>query len=429
MGTLHRLDGGLRVVVERVPHRRSVGLGLWVAVGSRYEGPGLQGAAHMVEHVAFKGTRRLRSALDIAVAIEQVGGDCNAETGKELTGYLAKVPRDHWLRGLEVLWELATAPLLRQRDVTSERRVVLEELAEALDTPSDHVHDLLAETLWPEHPLGRCELGTAESLAGLGQAELRAFVRDRYVPAAMVLSVAGDLEVREVIDAVAERARRCATPAPGAAEPPSFEPAAAPAAGPAVQLKQRDTEETQLCLGLRTVARGHPDRPALEIVRLLLGEGMSSRLFQEVRERRGLAYTVTVDEWSFYDAGALEVYAGVAPRKARACLRTVLREMARLASEPPPAREIADAVEKGLGYLALRLEDTEELSDWLARGVLLEGGKVRSFDALAARLRAVTPDDVARVARAYLTDDRLCLAVIGPHRSAAPFREALTFGR
>lgn len=424
MATLHRLDGGLHVVIERVPHRRSVGLGLWVAAGSRHEGPGLQGAAHLVEHVAFKGTRRLRSALDIAVAIERVGGDLNAETGKELTGYVAKVPREHWLRGLEVLWELATAPLLRQRDVASERRVVLEELADALDTPSDHVHDLLAETLWPDHPLGRCELGTAESLAGLGQAALRAFVRDRYVPAAMVLSVAGDLEAAEVTDAAALLR---ATPAPGPDEPPGFEPTPAPVPGPVVRLQRRDTEETQLCLGLRTVARGHPDRAALEVVRLLLGEGMSSRLFQEVRERRGLAYTVTVDGWSFHDAGALEVYAGVAPRQARACLRTVLREMARLAAEPTSAQEVAEAVEKGLGYLALRLEDTEELSDWLARGVLLEG-RVRSFEELAARLRAVTSDDVRRVARAYLTDDRLCLAVIGPHRSAAPFREALTFG-
>jgi predicted Zn-dependent peptidase len=416
------------VVVERVPHRRSVGLGLWVAVGSRHEGPGLQGAAHMIEHVAFKGTRRLRTALDIAVAIEQVGGDLNAETGKELTGYLAKVPREHWLRGLDVLWELATAPLLRQRDVTSERRVVLEELADALDTPSDHVHDLLAEALWPDHPLGRCELGTAESLAGLGQAQLRAFLRDRYTPGAMVLSVAGDLEASEVVDAAGERARRWATPAPGTIEPPGVEPVAAPVAGPTVRLERRDTEETQLCLGLRTVARDHPDRAALEIVRLLLGEGMSSRLFQEVRERRGLAYTVTVDGLSFRDAGALEIYAGVAPRKARACLRTLLRELARLAEEPTPAREIADAVEKGLGYLALRLEDTEELSDWLARGVLLEG-RVRRFEELALRLRAVVPDDVRRVARAYLTDDRLCLAVIGPHRSAAPFREALRFDR
>jgi zinc protease len=137
---------------------------------------------------------------------------------------------------------------------------------------------------------------------------------------------------------------------------------------------------------------------------------------------------VAVDEWSFHDAGALEVYAGTAPRNARACLRTVLREMARLAAEPPPPGELSDAVEKGLGYLALRLEDTEELSDWIGRGVLLEG-RVRGFDELAARLRAVTAEDVLRVARAYLTDDRLCLAAIGPHRKAEAFREELTFDR
>jgi len=402
------LASGLRVVTERVPGARSTAAGVWVGVGARDEPAELAGVSHFLEHLLFKGTDE-RSARSIAEAIDRVGGEMNAFTTKEYTAYYTRLPAAHLHLGLGILGDVCSAPALREADIESERQVILEELLMDDDSPEDRVHTLLFESLFPRHALGRETAGTKQTVAAITPDDVRAFFCRWYRPATTVVSVAGPVDH----DAVVAEVERRFPSAAGGERPERTAP------GGQVKplaVSRRSTEQAHLALGFRGVGREDPDREALDVVNHVLGGGMSSRLFEEIREKRGLAYSVYSSPSSYADAGALTVYAGTAPRQADAVLDLVETELVRLHDDGLSDEDLDVA----RGYLAgsylMSLEDT---SSRMARlgGLLTTIGYLRSVEEQVARWESVTHDDVLRVIERVLYGPRT-LAVVGPLKRA-----------
>jgi predicted Zn-dependent peptidase len=403
------LPSGLRVVSERVPTALSVAAGVWVGVGARDEPDELSGVSHFLEHLLFKGTEE-RSARDIAFAVDRVGGDMNAFTAKEYTAYYCRVPAEHLSLAVELLGEVLTAPALRDSDVENERQVILEELAMDDDLPEDVAHRLLAEAMFPAHPLGRETAGTAATVQTITGDDVRAFFGRWYRPAAMVVAVAGPVDHDAV---VAEVERRFA--GPGEGDRPERSAPTAPAQGLVVD--RRRTEQAQLAMGFRGVSRHDPDREALDVLNHVLGGGLSSRLFEEIREQRGLAYAVGSSTASYADAGALTIYAGTGPSHVGDVLGLIAVELAKLGDDGITEEELDVARGYLTGAYVLGLEDTGSRMARLG-ALLTVTGQVRTVEDQVSRWRRVSRDDVARAAERVLDQPR-SLAVVGPVSAAA----------
>jgi predicted Zn-dependent peptidase len=396
-------------VSEQMPGVRSVAFGIWVGVGSRDERRSLAGTSHFLEHLLFKGTER-RDALEIAAVIDAVGGELNAYTAKEHTCYYARVLDEDLPLAVDVVVDMVTSSLLRSDDVDSERSVVLEEIAMHDDDPSDAVHDAFAAALHGDAPLGRPVIGSVESIRALSRTSVAGYYRRRYTPASMVVAAAGSVEHGPLLDLVraafAERLSGDAAPAPPRAA------GRAPASYSAVVCRARPTEQANVVLGTTGLRRGDPRRFALGVLNGALGEGMSSRLFQEIREKRGLAYSVYSYVCSHADTGEFGVYAGCAPGHVDEVLALVRAELDRAARGGVTDDEVRRSQGAKRGSLVLGLEDTESRMTRLGKGELLHG-ELLSTDEVLARIDAVTPDDVRAVAADVLTRP-LSLGVIGP---------------
>jgi predicted Zn-dependent peptidase len=402
-----RLPAGLRVVTEAVPGAASVALGFYIGTGSRDEPTELAGASHFLEHLLFKGTEA-RGARALAEAVDAVGGDLNAYTAHEHTAFHARLPAAELALGLDVLSEVVWEPALRPADVDSERAVILEELAMEEDTPDDRVLTLLAEALFPDHPLGREVLGTRASIEAIGRDDVAAFHRRWYRPANVVVAVAGAVEHEEVVEGVRARLRG----ADGGEVPERTPPATG--ARPRAVLRRR-AEQAHLALGVRGLSREDPDRYALAVANQILGGGTASRLFQSVREERGLAYSVHSWVDAHVDAGALVAYAGTAVEhlgEVLALLDAGLRDLTEGVTD--------DEVRVAAGYLAgstvLALEDPGSRMARIGE-LQLTTGSVPPVDRALAGYRAVTPDDVVRVARRVLGGVEPTVAVLAPGRA------------
>lgn len=398
------LDSGLLLVTESMPGVRSLSVGCWIGTGSRDETATQAGISHLLEHLLFKGTPQ-RSARDIAEAIDAVGGDMNAYTTKEYTTfYVRTLARDADL-ALDVLSEILRDPALRPDEVDAERQVVLEELLMHLDEPADLVQEREAAALFPGHPLGKEVLGDPEVVAAVTVEELRAFFDHHYRPGNMVLSAAGELEHEEL---AAELERRFAGWSGGSRpvrEPPVESPTP-------VDLLERDTEQAHLVVGVRAVERRSPQRFALDLVNHTLGGGVSSRLFQKIREERGLAYSVTSERSAYDDAGALTVSVGTAPEHAPEVLELVRAELDAVTAGGITERELEVAKGSLSAELLLSLEDSGARMSRIGGSQLLHG-EVLPVDEVLARIAAVTLDDAAGVAERVLGGQR-ALAVVGP---------------
>jgi predicted Zn-dependent peptidase len=413
-GTVRRtvLPNGLRILTEATPAMRSVSFGVWVAVGSRDEDAERAGVSHFLEHLLFKGTSR-RAAMDIAAEIEAVGGDTNAFTAKEYTCYYARVLDADAPLAVDVVCDLLTDSLISAGDVETERAVILEEIAMNDDEPSDEVHDLFAGAVYGAHPLGRPISGSVASISALSREQIYSFYRDRYTPDSLVVAAAGNLAHDRVVELVAaafERAGRSAPPA----EPAPPRPAEATVAVRArqVAVRSKDTEQAHLVLGCRGVSRLDDRRFALGVLNNVLGGGMSSRLFQQIREQRGLAYSVYSYSSQYADTGLFAVYAGCAPGKVDEVLALTREELARVAAEGLSAAEVARGKGMLKGSLVLGLEDTGSRMSRLGKGELLYHDML-SVDELLARVDAVTVEDVHAIG-AELLSEPMSLAVIGP---------------
>ncbi len=406
------LPNGLRILVAEMPETRSVSMAVYVGVGSRVESKVDAGTSHFLEHMVFKGTAKRPTAADISQEIESRGGVVNASTDKEVTVFWSRVVARHYLVALDVIADMIRAPTLRAADVESERRVIVEELRMYRDQPQDRVHTLVDELLYPRHPLGWEVAGREQVVLAMSADDLRAFMDRGYAPARTVVALAGPLDADEAIAAV-EAALGGLAPR----EPPRMVPA--PKAGkPRAKLLGKRAEQTNLCVGWRTVQTDHPDKFAVDMLNAVLGEGMSSRLFLELREKRGLAYDVHSYDANYVDAGHLVVYAGFAPQNGAEVLATVLREIERMRAEPVPDSEIERVRDFAKGRLELRLEDTRGVSAWLA-GQELFLGRVRTVDEVCAIIDGITPADIQRVAREYLRPELAYIAAIGPRSSLA----------
>jgi predicted Zn-dependent peptidase len=404
-----QLPSGLRVVTERVPGALSVAAGVWVGVGSRDEPDELAGVSHFLEHLLFKGTEE-RTARDLATVIDRVGGDMNAFTTKEYTAYYCRVPAERIALAAEVLGEVLTKPALRDADIENERQVILEELAMDDDLPEDVAHRLLAEALFPEHPLGREAAGTAVSVETIAADDIRAFFGEWYRPANMVFAAAGRVE-HDVVVAEAERHFAAA----GGGPVPSRTPPAAPPQRLAVD--RRRTEQAQVALGFRALSRDDPQREALDVMNHVLGGGLSSRLFEEIREQRGLAYSVGSGTSAYADTGALTLYAGTSPSQVGEVLQLVDVELEKLATDGITPEELEVAVGYLTGAYVLGLEDTGSRMARLG-ALLTTTGTIRPVEEQLARWRCVTRDQVAEVVERVLGQPR-SMAVVGPVSLAA----------
>ena len=416
------LDNGLRVLTVTIPHFQSVSLGFFLDVGSRCEGEALAGASHFIEHMVFKGTRRRPTALQIAQAIEGKGGVFNANTGREMTLYWAKVAAPNLPEALDVLSDMFLDATFDPVELEKERAVIAEEINYALDMP-DSLVDILANQLqWPGHPLGRDIAGTRESLGGLGRDQLLAYMAEHYRPGQTVLGLAGQVNHADVV-AWAQANLAAWAPGPNV----GYEPAPARPSGGGLRVEFKDTEQAHLNLSFAGLSYHNPDRFALRLLNVILGDGMMSRLFQEVRERLGLAYGIDSYAIELKDAGAVGIYAGVATDKAEETISAVLGQLDRLRQEPVPDDELRRAVEFTRGRLALSLEDSFAVAAWYARQELSDR-EVLSPEAVVSSFEAVQSADIQRLAQMLFRRERLNLAIVGPFSDNGDrFRPLLSF--
>ncbi len=400
-----RLPSGLRVLTESMPELRSVAIGFWVGTGAVDEPDELLGASHFLEHLLFKGTET-RSASEIAHAIESVGGDMNAFTTQEYTAFYVRVPDDHLEVAVDMLSSVVWGPAFRPDEVDSERQVILEEIRMRDDTPDDIVHELFAEALYPKHPLGRSVLGTRDTITAASRDGIAAYHATHYRPSNVVVAAAGNLEHQHVVDLI--------TAGVGVEEgtrPPRVDPSFAPPE--LVVSEHRPTEQAHLVLGVRALARDDPDRYALSVVNQALGGGMSSRLFQEVREKRGLAYSVYSYRVAFDGTGAVGIYTGTSPERAHETLAVVRGELDRLVADGLPEHELAAAKGHLKGSTALALETSSSRMHRLGRSELTTD-EVPSVDDLVAEIEAVTVEDADRVIQRVFAAAPRVLAIVGP---------------
>lgn len=412
------LPNGLRILTSTMPHTYSVALSLYVGTGSRYEQDEEAGVSHFLEHMLFKGTEKRRTAKEIAEAIDGVGGVLNGGTDREYTIYYVKVARPHRELGLDVLLELVRHPLIEASEVEKERQVVLEELAMVADNPPQIVDLLLDSIMWPENPLGRDVAGTPESVGGIGRESMLNYLQEQYRPNNIVISVAGNIEHSEVVDQVTASLADWER-----GDTATFFPAPS-TNGTRCAVRYKKTEQAHISIAMPALPLNHPDRHALSFLSAILGEGMSSRLFMELREKRGLVYDIHTYVSQFVDTGAFHVYTGVDPKNATEALKVVFAELALLENDGPTADELTKARELSKGRLLLRMEDTRSVSGWIGGQELLLG-RVRSVDDAVAEMDAVTIDDLRRVSREYIVPAKMHLAVVGPYRTDKRFAPLL----
>src|SRR2546426_1313639 len=398
------LPNGLVVITEPMDHVRTVALGVWIAAGSRCEEAAHNGISHFIEHILFKGTTT-RSALAIAEEMDAIGGQLNAFTDKEHTCYYLRVLSDHLEEGMAILADMLLHPAIDPEAMERERQVLAEEIKSYEDAPDDLVHDVFAETLWPGHPLGRPISGSLASLAAIGRDDLRGYISTRYRPDAVLVTAAGLLthdRVVALVDGVLGGWKGRATPCVHL--PPTPHRATAS--------RTKEIEQVHLCLGVPGLRQARPDRYVLAVLDSALGSGMSSRLFQEIREERGLAYAISSYQAAYDDVGAFAVYAATSPQAAREVVRLTLDGLTR-ARAGLTSEEVARAKESLKGNLMLALETPGSRMSKLARSEQYFGRQI-TLDEILGDVDAVRGEDVRRVAEELLVLDRLVLSMIGP---------------
>jgi predicted Zn-dependent peptidase len=415
------LENGLRIITSPMPEMRSVTIGLFLAVGSRFEKPKESGVSHFIEHMLFKGSSKYPTSKDISGTIEGIGGVLNAATDKELTVYWAKVAGSQFALAFDVLVDMILAPKFDTTEVEKERKVIIEELGMYMDSPHDWVHVLVDEVMWPNHPLGWDVGGTKDSVSGITRRSMVGYMARSYGPENLVISVAGDVKHQLVLSEArklfASWERKTL---------PSYKPAPSHNGSSPLRIEYKATEQANVCIAGPALSRNHPDRFKLALLNVIFGEGMTSRLFMEIREKLGLAYDVHSYINHFADAGALVVYAGVDPSKTDKTIGAIIHEIDRLRQEPVTAEELHHAREYYKGRMVLRLEDTRAVAGWHGGQELLND-KIMEVDDVIAIIDRITPAELHDLAQTIFTKDWLHLAAVGPFKSESRFQKLLRF--
>jgi predicted Zn-dependent peptidase len=403
-----------------MPHTQSISMVICVGAGSRYESDELAGVSHFIEHLPFKGTESWPTARAVSEAIEGVGGVMNASTDREMTVFWCKVARLHYKTAFAVLMDMVLNSRLDPEEVEKEREVIQEELRMTYDQPSYRVDLLIDEAMWPDQAMGRDVGGTLETVADIQQKDIREYMHQQYNPANTVVAVAGNVTHEEVVGMLAETTRDWKP-----LESLDWELATDNVEGPLVKVERRHSDQTHLCLGVPGLSLTHPDRYAFNLMNTILGDGMSSRLFLNLREEQGLAYDVHSSSSNYRDTGALVVYCGVEPSKTNDAVKTIVKEFQGM-HQAPSEQELNKAREYSKGRLLLRMEDTRAVASWLGAQELLQDS-VRTPEEVVESLDAVTPADIARVAKNFLNDDKMRLAVVGPRGGVKALTGMLRF--
>jgi len=412
------LDNGLRIVSSTMSHTRSVSIYFFIGVGSRYETEAQAGISHFIEHLLFKGTAKRATSKEISAAIEGVGGILNGGTDKELTLYWSKVAQLHFPLALDVLVDLLLHARFDSEDIERERQVIIEEIHMTKDSPSHQVHLLIDELLWPGHPLGRDIAGTKDSMAAVTRDMMLDYIKSQYLPHTTVVAIAGNIQHEEAVAAVSQALGSWTNPQPRPdysiyKEQPN----------PRLQVERRDTEQAHLCLALPGLPLLHPKRFTLDLLNVILGEGMSSRLFTEIRDRLGLAYSINSYADHLLDSGSVIIYAGVEPKNLTTVIKAILEQLFQL-KEPVPESELSKAKELAKGHLLLRMEDTRNVAGWMGGQEVLIG-EILTVDQVASIIDAITTEELQELAKEALIGDRLRLAVVGPVADDEPLEELL----
>jgi predicted Zn-dependent peptidase len=411
------LANGLQIVSESMPAVRSVSLGIWLRTGSRHEREDQNGIVHFLEHMVFKGTRN-RSGEEIARAADAIGGHLDAFTSKEFTCFSIKVVDEHLPRAFDIVADLVKNPLLRSSDIRKESKVIQEEIKMVEDTPDDLVHEIFSKSYWPHHSLGRPILGTRATVGGFNQRRVREFFKRHYVPRNMLITAAGHLSHSQVVDLVGRQFGQ-APKGPVTAE------GTAPVAHPHARYRRKkELEQTHICIGTPAYPYAHEKRFASYILNTILGGGMSSRLFQNIREKYGLVYAVFSGLSAYKDAGILSIYAGTAPGNARRVVGLIIEEFRTLKNDFILADELQRAKDYLKGNLLLGLESTTSRMANIARQELYYGRSI-TLDEVAARIDAVSREDVVEVARELFQSGRIAITVLGPRQDFTIRRDQL----
>jgi predicted Zn-dependent peptidase len=409
-----RLANGLQVVAEPMPEAHSASIGVWCQVGSRHERADEAGLAHFLEHLCFKGTAR-RSARDISEEIDRLGGELNAFTTRENTAFYASVLGEHLPHAVDLLNDLVLHPALTARDVEKERQVIIEEIRMVDDNPEEMVHDLHARQLWGRHPLGRPVQGTAQSVGRLTRRHVVQFWQRHYQPSRLVIAVAGRLQWRPLLRQLDRTFGRWRP------RPTTDHQTSPPPAHSGVRFVRRALTQLHCCLSAPGLTQNHPDRYAGYLLNTILGGSVSSRLFQEVRERRGLAYTVYSSQHSFADTGTTSIYAACQPSAGAKVVKLIERELRSLARVGVGRRELRQAKEQLRGTVLLGLEHPHARMSRLARDLFYLGRIVPIEEGLRA-LEAVTPSQIRRLAASLFVPSSYSLTLLGPSAPGVPHR-------
>ena len=401
------LDNGLRLITATMPHTRSVAINFFIGTGSRYENDEQAGISHFIEHVCFKGTEKYPTSTDISSVIEGVGGMLNAGTDKELTIYWCKVAQPHFLSALDVLADILINSKFDPAEIEKERQVIIEEINMSLDSPGQRVSMLIDEIVWPGHPLGRDIAGSKETVMAITREMMLDYLAGQYQPGNTVLAIAGAINHQETIDAVNKATAGWIKKRPRT----QFTPYQSQT-GRRVLIEKRDTEQTQLCLALPGLSMVHPERFKLDLLNIILGEGMSSRLFTEIRDKLGLAYSIQSYAEHFLDTGVMAIPAGVDNKNLGVAVKAILAELARLKEKIPEA-EIKKAKELFKGRILLRMEDSRSVAGWTGSQEILMG-EILTVDEVITIVDAITAGELKKLAEELLKGEGLRLAAVGP---------------
>jgi predicted Zn-dependent peptidase len=401
-----------------MPHTRSVSICIFIGVGSRYETEPQAGISHFIEHLCFRGTVKRTTAREISEAIEGVGGILNGGTDKELTLYWCKVAQPHFPLALDVLADMLLHSKFDPADIERERQVIIEEINMGKDSPPQLVDMLIDELLWPNHSLGRDIAGSKESVAAITQDMMLDYLARQYLPGNTVVSVAGAVKHQEMVNAVTQALGNWVNP-----QPRSKYWAYKEQPFPRLRIERKDTEQAHLCLAVTGLPLLHPKRFTLDLLNIILGEGMSSRLFTEIRDRLGLAYNIHSYLEHFLDTGSITVYAGVEPKNLTIAIKAILEQLSQL-KEIIPEPELSKAKELSKGHLLLRMEDSRSVAGWMGGQEILTE-RILSVDQVMSIIDAITTEELRQLAQELLVASQLRLAVVGPVAKDEPLEELL----
>ncbi len=413
------LDSGLRVITATMPHIHSASICVFVGVGSRYEDDDRAGVSHFIEHLIFRGTNKRPTAREISGAVEGVGGIINGGTDRETTLYWCKVAKPHFSLALDVLTDMLLHSRFEPQDMEKERQVIIEEINMSYDSPAQRVGLLIDELLWPKHPLGRDVAGNKQSLASINKDNMLDYLKGLYLPKNTVVSIAGNIKHQQAVAAVKQflgdwtSHEQCSGYIPYKGQQAER-----------LCVETRDIEQAHLCLALPGLSLFHPERFTLDLLNVVLGEGMSSRLFSEIRDRLGLAYSINSFVEHLYDTGSIVIYAGVEPKNLQLAIRVILEQLSMLKEELVSEPELTKAKELAKGRLLLRMEDSRSVAGWVGGQEILTG-RILGVDQVMAIVDAITANEIKELAREILLTSQLRLAVVGPVKKDEPLEKLL----